>query len=223
MPAAATEKLLAQYIQDSKATDNMKERFQAIFMENNTKEQTFQKYLALLEKEANAEYRKKVQQKMIDEPAPNFSLVNLDGETVQLSDYQGKVVVLDFWATWCGPCKASFPAMQEALDKQKDNEEVVFLFINSWERKESNEEEEEVVRQFIEKNEYTFNVPMDYDDEVIKSYKVDGIPTKFVISPDGQIRFKSVGFAGSNAEMIKELMMMVEIAAQRDNASASLD
>lgn len=113
----------------------------------------------------------------------------LDGETVQLSDYQGKVVVLDFWATWCGPCKVSFPAMQETLDKQKDNDEVVFLFINSWERKESNEKAEEAVRQFIEENEYSFNVPMDYDDEVVKSYKVSGIPTKFVIGPDGQIHF----------------------------------
>lgn len=223
MPAAATEKLLAHYIQDNKATDIMKERFQAIFMENNTKEQAFTKYMALLEKEANAEYRKKIEQKLINESASDFSLVNLDGETVQLSDYQGKVVVIDFWATWCGPCKASFPAMQETLDKQKDNDEVVFLFINSWEQGKSNDEKDELISTFVEENEYTFNVPMDYDDKVIKSYKVDGIPTKFVIGPDGQIRFKSVGFRGSNAEMIKELMMMIDIAAQKDNTSVALD
>lgn len=219
---ASTEALLVKYIKDNKATDKMKERFKDLFMENNTKEQAFEKYLAVLEKEANKEYREEVEQKMIDEVAPAFSLVNLDGETVQLSDYAGKVVVLDFWATWCGPCKKSFPAMQETLDKNKDNDQVVFLFIDSWQSEEGNDKKDEVVRKFIEENKYTFNVPMDYDNKVIESYKVTGIPTKFVIGPDGNIRFKSVGFRGSNAEMIKELMMMIDIAAQRDNATASI-
>lgn len=112
--------------------------------------------------------------------------------------------------------------MQETLDKNKDNDQVVFLFIDSWQSEEGNDKKDEVVRKFIEENKYTFNVPMDYDNKVIESYKVTGIPTKFVIGPDGNIRFKSVGFRGSNAEMIKELMMMIDIAAQRDNATASI-
>ena len=65
--------------------------------------------------------------------APNFTLTNLEGKTVQLSDYIGNLVVLDFWATWCGPCKASFPKMQEIVTKYKDKN-VVFLFVDTWEQ-----------------------------------------------------------------------------------------
>jgi thiol-disulfide isomerase/thioredoxin len=175
-----------------------------------------------LEKEANQGAWEKLKKKMLDEVAPDFSLVNLEGDTVSLSELRGKVVILDFWATWCGPCKASFPAMQEALEKTKGNDQVVFLFINSGERGESNTEEDEKVRKFIEENDYTFNVPMDYDDIVINSYKVRAIPTKIVIGPEGQIRFKSVGFMGSNEAMVKELMMMVDMVKEKDLVSAGV-
>src|SRR5690606_41666590 len=83
-------------------------------------------------------------------PAPGFSLKDLDGKEVSLEDLKGKVVVLDFWATWCAPCIKSFPAMQMAVDKYKEDPEVAFLFINTWERQ---EDPAAAVKQFMDRSE----------------------------------------------------------------------
>src|SRR5690554_335086 len=66
----------------------------------------------------------------VSAPAPDFVLKDLDGNTVSLKDQKDKVVILDFWATWCGPCIQSFPSMQTAIDLYKNDPNVVFLFIN---------------------------------------------------------------------------------------------
>jgi len=117
--------------------------------------------------------------------ASDFSLKNLEGKEIKLSDYRGKIVVLDFWATWCGPCKASFPKMQDLVEKYK-NEDVQFLFVNTWE-KGKDEEIFENVSKFISEKKYSFNVLLDNKAEVVRNYKIDGIPTRIVIGKDGKI------------------------------------
>lgn len=214
----AAEEKLAEYIQDNKATKEMKEDFKRLFMTNNTLETAYEKHMAVLQKEAMKQLREELKKKMIDEIAPDFTLVNLDGETVKLSSLRGKTVVLDFWATWCGPCKASFPGMQKAVNKYKNNDKVVFLFIDTWENVEN---KEEVAGKFIEENNYTFNVPMDKDNKVVEAYKVSGIPTKFVVGPNGRIRFKSVGYNGDEDKLVTELSMMIEMAGQKGGKSTA--
>jgi thiol-disulfide isomerase/thioredoxin len=127
-----------------------------------------------------------------------------------LDDLKGKVVVVDFWATWCGPCKASFPAMQQALNQYKDDPDVKFVFVDSWESKKP-EEMQKNAEEFIQKNKYTFNVLLDTDDKVIGSYAVEGIPTKFVIDPSSNIRFKAVGYDGSADKLVDELSAMIDV------------
>lgn len=120
-----------------------------------------------------------------DAKAIDFSLTNLDGKKVKLSDYRGKVVVLDFWATWCGPCRATFPKMQKLVNNYK-KDPIAFLFINTWERN-SPEEIKKNVTKFIKDNRYSFNVLFDFDDTVVAKYKVQGIPAKIVIDKKGNI------------------------------------
>jgi thiol-disulfide isomerase/thioredoxin len=146
---------------------------------------------------------------MISEPAPSFALQDLNGNPVSSETLKGKTLVVDFWATWCGPCVQSMPAMQQAVAKYKDDPSVQFLFVNSWQRE---DDKQQVVRDFLARKKYDFTVPMDVDNKVIGAYKVDGIPTKFVIDPQGNIRFKSVGFEGGPDALVEELSMMIDLA-----------
>jgi len=150
------------------------------------------------------------------EPAPNFTLQDLEGNSVSLKDLKGKVVVLDFWATWCAPCIQSFPAMQMAVNKYKDDPEVEFLFINTWEQK---EEPKDMIQQLMTRWGFNFTVLIDEKDPVskrnpvVESYGVIGIPTKFIIDPKGNIISKVTGFkGGDNESQVRELTSLIENA-----------
>ncbi len=157
--------------------------------------------------------RKKITESRINSPSFDFTLNELNGSSLTLSSLKGKVVVLDFWATWCGPCKESFPYIQKVYEKYQNNERVKFLAINTWERQKDYTSQVANAQKFVQDNKYTFPVLIDEkkDDQyvVISKYGVEGIPTKFILDKKGNIGFKSVGFDGPGIE--DELTEQVEI------------
>ena len=151
----------------------------------------------------------------LHDPAAPFTLVDLDGNSVSLESLRGKTVVLDFWATWCGLCKRSMPAMQKIVDNHRNDSTVALLFVDTIEQGDSTKQK---VSDFIKNSPYTFHVLLDSNSAVSASYNVAGIPTKLVIDPQGVLRFRALGFNGDVDETVAELEAMIRIAGARPDA-----
>ncbi|MGG4096567.1 redoxin domain-containing protein [Paenibacillus lautus] len=114
--------------------------------------------------------------------APDFTLMNREGQEIKLSDYRGQTVLLNFWASWCPPCKVEMPYMQDFYDKHQD-ENVIILAVNMTHLENSMSE----VQSFVEQNGLTFPVLYDQNGASTRRYEVVAYPTTYVISPDGLI------------------------------------
>ena len=122
----------------------------------------------------------------IDELAPDFSLKNTAGETIWLSELRGKPVVINFWATWCGPCVREMPALQRYQDKYPD---FVLLGIDEGETIED-------VIKFTEKMKLTYQILIDEKGTAANLYKVVMMPTTYFIDQEGVIRARHFGYMG---------------------------
>jgi len=209
-------KVLEDVVKAGKANPEMEGTFKNLYIKTHKGDKGYEAYSAMIRQGYLVDLNKRLNKEIMNVPAAGFTLTDLDGNKVSLADYKGKIVILDFWATWCGPCKASFPAMQMAKNKFENDPDVKFLFIHTWER--GTETPTEDARAYIKSKGYNFQVLMDLKDpatkqnKVVTSYGVNGIPSKFVIDKNGIIRFHLLGFDGSNEAAVDELSMMIEMA-----------
>ncbi|MGE4282565.1 MAG: TlpA family protein disulfide reductase [Clostridia bacterium] len=118
--------------------------------------------------------------------APDFSLKDLQGNDISLSDYRGKIVFLNFWATWCPPCKVEMPHFEAANKKFQEDNNAVILAVNI-------QESSEKVEDFIQENGYTFPVVLDLKGQIANQYRIHSIPTTFILNQQGVIRDIAIG------------------------------
>lgn len=130
----------------------------------------------------------------VGETAPDWQLTDAEGKVHSLSEYRGRVVVLDFWATWCGPCKEVMPRMQKLYEKFKDQGVVVFG-VNSWEKKDPIE--------LMKQKRYSYGLLLK-GEEIAEAYKVTTLPAVYMIGTDGRIIYCHEGVDDKNLASLIE-------------------
>lgn len=123
---------------------------------------------------------------LIGTEAPNFTLTDMQGEEVSLSQYRGKVVILNFWATWCPPCREEMPSMEELYQRTRD-QGLVMLAVNV------EENGRQAVRRFLDKTPYSFPILLDSERSVQSAYGVFRFPESFIIDRNGVVVEKIIG------------------------------
>ena len=133
------------------------------------------------------------------EAAPDWTLKTPDGKEVSLKkDLAGKVVLMDFWATWCGPCKRAMPGVQKVFEHYKDNKNVAVYGIATWEK-------DGDPAKYMKDQKYTYGLLLKGDD-VAKDYSVSGIPTFYIVGKDGKVFHASSGFKDGHDKELIELI-----------------
>jgi len=134
-------------------------------------------------------------------PAPAFEVKTLGGETFSLAKLKGKPLLLDFWATWCGPCRKSMPVLEKIARDFKDSD-LVILGVNTG-------EDREVVEEFLKKTPLEYPAVLSGESGILESYKVTAYPTFILIGRDGKIIANEVGFGGE--DQLRELVGKAEL------------
>lgn len=161
-----------------------------------------------------AAFEEKLLASLIDQKIEPFVLEDMHGNTVDMAQLKGKIIVLDFWATWCSPCKAAMPGMKMAVERYSDNPDVVFYFISTGE---SDKNYKTTVPKFINDNHYPFEVLYDArnpetgrQDMYYNQCRLNGIPHKMIIDGKGKLRWSSSGYFGNPLELANEISFLVD-------------
>lgn len=154
----------------------------SVNLKNKTSEQPVKK-----EQSKKAEENKKNSQDANKAKAPDFTLVDQYGKTHKLSDYKGKVVFLNFWATWCPPCRSELPNIEDIYKEYgKDNNNVIILGVTAPNL--GREGSKQDIIDFMNKNSYTFPVMFDNNGDIMNEYSIQAFPTTFIIDKEGNVK-----------------------------------
>lgn len=138
----------------------------------------------------------------VGERVPDFTVNDLEGNPISLSDFHGKKVLLNFWASWCPPCRAEMPYMERIYQEYK-KDDIAIVAVNMLTTEKSIDD----VHQFIEDFELSFPIPVDEEGELGETFEIMSYPTSYFIDSDGVIRSKMIGTMDEEY-MIKELQKL---------------
>lgn len=140
----------------------------------------------------------------VDDPS-QFKLTKLSGGDVRLSDYKGKVIITNFWATWCGPCRVEMPELERVMEKYKDDKDVVFLAINT-------DDDRNYVEPYVKGQK--IKLPVVYANYLDAEYRITSIPTTIVFDRRGQVSFRQAGY-NSREDFVAMMSDKIEAAKKR--------
>jgi thiol-disulfide isomerase/thioredoxin len=195
-------------IRKGNASANVLNAYRSLQRGNGMDSVKVEQLVADLKKDGRSILAARLAKEMMHSNAIDGTFTTLDGKPVNIADWKGKVVILDYWATWCGPCRSSFPSMQKLYEQYRNNPNVVFAIVNVWER---DKDRVKIVRDFLSQNKnLTFPVYLDKSDAVVGKFGVTGIPTKFYLGKDGRVQFKEVGYLPEE-QFLEEATNRIEV------------
>lgn len=155
--------------------------------------------------ESQDSWKQKLKESLINENAPHFSFYDKQGKKQSITIGKGKIIVIDFWASWCPPCMVALKAMDQVIDKYKTNSSVLFLLVNE-------DQDKAKATKVIEQQNNKLPFVFDFNKEIVRKLGVTGLPTQIIIDRQGKIRFRRSGISTFNTEQTTlEIEAMLEL------------
>lgn len=209
------KKALENSVHANQATVPMLDMLREIYLASNENSKNFDAYVeSLKSQEGKADQAKEIAASMIKKKIPTFALSDSKGQLVDTKDLKGKIVVLDFFASWCVPCKAAFPGMKMAMEKLADQKDVLFYYIDN---QEHGGDYKTAVMKYMKDNNFPFNVLFDnigtkgMNNEVVNLLGITAIPRKMILDKNGYVRFDTDSYWGSPSKLADEIKIVVEL------------
>ncbi|OCX52042.1 hypothetical protein BEL04_11080 [Mucilaginibacter sp. PPCGB 2223] len=214
---AETDEVLIKSMYENQSSPEMIALIKDNYIHQYKSADGFDNYLQSLKNAAEAK-ASTAKLEMLNKEMPDWNMYDASGKLIRFKDLRGKTLVMDFWASWCVPCKASFPGMQLAVEKYRNDPDVEFYFVDTEERAPDYKAQ---INQFIKDNHYPFHVLFDNKlkggsmteevyNSICKAFSISGIPQKLIIDKNGRLRFLAVGYKGSPSALADEIAAMVE-------------